>query len=158
MGKELLTDLVANLGGAVTCAGENAKLQGVKGSADVARGRTGNFFRHILGEGHRNSLFLGQKIGRPLYGLDDIVGGKLLELENGASREDSVINVEEGVFGGGGDEGNVTRLDVFEKYLLLLFVEGLNLVEVKQYAARRVYSAKVADYGLDVGGGGGGGV
>jgi hypothetical protein len=85
-------------------------------------------------------------------------GGDGLELKEGGTGDDGVIDVEVGIFGGGGDEGNAAVLHVFQQRLLLLTVEILDLVQVEEDAVCAEHALGLRQDILDVLEGGGGGV
>ena len=62
---------------------------------------------------------------------DNVFSLDTSELEYGASAEDSTVDIEVWIFRGGGNESNLTALNIVKKSLLLLLVEVLNLVEIQ---------------------------
>ena len=74
-----------------------------------------------------------------------------LELEDGAAGEHRPVDVEIGVFGGGGDQGDPAVLDILQQRLLLLFVEVLDLVEVEDDPFVAGNRPEVVDHRLDIG-------
>ena len=75
---------------------------------------------------------------------------ELTAQKDSTAREHSVVYIEVGVFGGGGDQRDGAVLDELEKALLLLFVEVLDLVEVEQDAVGRHQRADLVDDRADV--------
>ena len=60
-----------------------------------------------------------------------------LKLEYGTAAQQCSVNVKIGVFGRGGNKGYTAVFGVFEQGLLLLFVEILYFVKIKQNPVRR---------------------
>ena len=89
---------------------------------------------------HRNALFDLQFDAQiffhqtkcPLHRPADFLGLDRLKFKHRRAAQNRVIDIKIGVFGRGGDEGNVPVFDVFQQRLLLFFVQVLNFIEVEQ--------------------------
>ena len=86
-----------------------------------------------------------------LHGLFHLLGRDGLELKNGGAAQNGVIDIKVGVLSSGGDEGDASVLDVFQKGLLLFFVEVLDLVQIEQHAVVADDGIQFVHDGLDVG-------
>ena len=84
--------------------------------------------------------------------------GNLLELKHRGTAEDGVEHIEIGILRGGGDKGDFSVFDVFQQGLLLLFVEGLNLVQIQQHPIGGHKGIQLGHNVFNVSGGGGGGI
>ena len=73
-----------------------------------------------------------------LAGTDSLfgAGGTLLYIDERRAGYDSIINIKMRIFGGGRNEGHTTVLDVFQKRLLLLAIEILDLIDIQQRPPR----------------------
>ena len=81
-----------------------------------------------------------------------------LELKHSAPGQQRIIDVEIGVFGGGGNEGHRAVLDALQQALLLLFVQVLDLIQIQQDAPCPCQCADVLQHCLDIPGAAGGAV
>ena len=70
---------------------------------------------------------------RPLHRLQGGRCRNLLELKHGGAAEDGVEHIKVGIFRGGGNQGYFPVFNVFQQGLLLLFIKGLNLVQIQQH-------------------------
>ena len=57
----------------------------------------------------------------------------LLEFEHGGPAEDGIEHIKIGILRGGSNQRNLAVFNVFQQGLLLLFVKGLNLIQVQQH-------------------------
>ena len=81
------------------------------------------------------AVHLGEALGRAAQAVGHVGGSEGFEFKHGAPAEQRVVDVEIGVLGGGGDEGDGAVLDALQQALLLLFVQILYLVQIEQQAA-----------------------
>ena len=106
---------------------------------------------------HREAgVFLGTEAEGPLHCPLDLGRFHRLELKDGAAAQHRIVNIEVGVFGGGGDEGDAAVLNKLQQVLLLLFIEVLNLVQIEDHTVTPFKGIQLADDLLDVCGRGGG--
>ncbi len=82
--------------------------------------------------------------------MDGFLPARRLKFKNRAAAEQSVINIEIGVFCGGSDEGNFSVFHKFQQRLLLLFVEILDFVQIEQSALRGEKGVQLFYNGLDI--------
>ena len=107
------------------------QLQGVQRPSHISGSRVRDELQCAVGEADVLPEFL-----RPLFEpRDRLVRRDMLELKNGASRQQSVVDVIIRIFRCGSDESDGPVLDVLQKRLLLLLVEILYFVEIEQHSA-----------------------
>ena len=133
-------------------------LHGVHGLAQVTAAGGGDVFQ-------RPFLRLGFQSGAvfhegncPAHRFQCRLRTDLLELKHGGAAENGVEYVKIGIFRGGGDESDLAVFNVLQQGLLLLFVEGLNLVQVQQHPVGGQKGVQLGHDLLDVRSGGGGGI
>ncbi len=85
-----------------------------------------------------------------------LFSGYRLELEYRGAADYGVIDVKIRILRCGGDKSYLSVFDVFQQGLLLLFVEVLYLVQIKQHAVNAVQGVGVGYNVLDIGNGRGG--
>ena len=128
--------LVGDLGTRLKAGGEVGVLQKSYGAADVASRSLGQAQSHLVREDGGGAALGIEMIQGAAEHLEALGGRDGLEFKEGGAGDNGVVDVEMGVFGGGGDEGDAAVLHVLQKGLLLLTVEVLDLVQVEQDAAR----------------------
>ena len=89
-------------------------------------------------------------------GLFHVVRRDGLEFKDRAAAQDRIKNIEIGILRRGGNQRDLAVFNVLQQGLLLLFVEGLDLVEVQQHAVGREKGVELPDDLLDIRSGGGG--
>ena len=114
----------------IALGGGEQKLHGVDGLAHIAPAGGGNVEEHPVLEREGGIPAGVHDVHGPLGGFRGVLGRNGLELKDGRAAQNRVEHREVGVFGRGGDERDAPVLDEFQKGLLLLFVEVLDLVEV----------------------------
>ena len=80
------------------------------------------------------AFFLFKEVEGSVYRRDNILWRYALEFENRATAKDCPVYVKVRVFCCGGNESDFSSFNIVKKSLLLLFVEVLNFIKVKQYA------------------------
>ena len=136
-------------------AGGEQHLHRVDGLPHVAAAGAGD-----VGQGGLVGLHLHMKlprhiVHRPIYRLPHRCRGQTLELKDGGTAQNRVEHVEIGVLRGGGDQSDLAVLNVLQQGLLLLLVEGLDLVQIEQDAVGGQHGVQLGDDGLDIRRGGG---
>ena len=94
----------------------------------------------------------------PVDGGQGVLRGDGLELEHGGPGEHCPEHVEKGVLRGGGNEGDFAVLHELQQGLLLLLVEILDLIQVKENSFQGHQGPDVCDDLFDVTDGRGSGV
>ena len=108
-------------------------LNGVHGFAQIAAAGPCNIVKNpILRHGFQTGALF-HKGDRPLHRFQRRLLGDLLELEHRRPAQNGVEHIKIGIFRGGSNEGNLSVFDVFQKGLLLLFIKGLNLIQIQQH-------------------------
>ena len=130
----------------------------VHGLAQIAAAGRRNVFQRTFFRERFQGGALFHEGHRPVHRLQGGRRGDLLEFENCGTAENGVEHVEIGIFCGGRDEGDLAVFDVFQQRLLLLLIEGLDLVQVQQNAVGGHEGIQLGHDLLDIGGGGCGGV
>ena len=136
----------------------DCKVQTAQRLAQIAPGAFGQIGTGVLVHAYRHLFPFGKALHGVAHPALHVRCGKGLELKHRAAGKQRVIDVEIGVLGGGGDQGDAAVLDTFQKALLLLFVQVLDLVQIQQYAARRCQRADILEHRLDIPGAAGGAV
>ena len=114
--------------------------------------------RHALFQLERLHPLLFHKGKGAGYDGQNLVRRKGLELKDGRARQNGGINIKVGVFGGGGDERDVSLFGAFQQRLLLFFIEILNFVDIEKHPVGRHQRPGLGDGLADVVRAGGGGV
>ena len=138
--------------------GGGEQLQGVHGLADVPAAGGGDVLPHPVLQHQGPAQPLIEQVHPPVNGGEGVLGGDLLELKHRGPGEHRPEHVEEGVLGGGGDEGDLPVFHELQQGLLLLFVKVLDLVQVQQHPVRGQEGADVGNDVLNVRDGRRGGV
>ena len=134
------------------------KVQTAQRLAQIAPGAFGQIGAGVLVHAYRHLFPFGKALHGVAYPALHVRCGKGLELKHRAAGKQRIIDVKIGVLSGGGDQGDATVLDTFQKALLLLFVQVLDLVQIQQNAARRCQRADILEHRLDIPGAAGGAV
>ena len=134
------------------------QLHRVHSLAHVPAAGLGHVVRHPLLPAQGQGALRTDQVQGPVHGGAHVGGGDGLELKDRAAAEEGGVDVEVGVLGGGGDEGDGPVLHKLQQGLLLLLVEVLDLVQVQQHAPRGHQRAHLSDDVLDILERGGGGV
>ena len=105
-------------------------FEGVVGAAGVAAGVGGDLAKGVVVglEVEVAEAAIGVGEGA-LQELDDLIFGELLEDVDAAAGEESAVDFEGWIFGGGADEADAAFFDVRKKGILLGFVEAVNFVD-----------------------------
>ena len=138
--------------------GGEQHLHRVHGLAQVTAAGHGDVFQSpILGVRFQRcaALHIGN---RPLYRLQRRLSRNLLELKHGGAAQNGVEHVEIGIFRGGGNQGDLAVFNVLKQGLLLLFIEGLNFIQVQQHPVGCQKGVQLGHNFLNVRRGGSGGV
>ena len=136
----------------------DCKVQTAQRLAQIAPGAFGQIGTGVLVHAHRHLLPLGKALHGVAHPALHIRCSKGLELKHSAAGKQGIIDVKIGVLGGGSNQGDAAVLDAFQKALLLLFVQVLDLVQIQQNAARRCQRADILEHCLDIPGAAGGAV
>ena len=125
-GEGILRDLQGDggIGGA-----EVGGFQEVDAASHISGSCCGDVIEGVIGEGGRLGLICIEPVQRTQEDGTEGFGGDCLEFKDCRAGDDGVIDIDIGIFGGGGDEGDSAVLDVFEQGLLLFFVEILDFVQ-----------------------------
>ena len=107
------------------------------------------------------SLFLSlsfQNLYTASKSLFDFFRSDGFKLKDSASGDDSVINIKIWIFCGGSNQGNLSIFQKFQKGLLLLFVEILDLIQIQNNTVHPFKGIQRRDDFLKVSGAGSGAV
>ena len=113
------------------CGKEN--LNGIHGFAQVSAAGARNVFQHALFRLSGQSGALFHMIHCPMYRFQRGLLRNLLEFEHSGPAEDGIEHIKIGILRGGSNQRNLAVFNVFQQGLLLLFVKGLNLIQVQQH-------------------------
>ena len=148
-----------NMDGAVAVvAGGEQYLHGVHSLAEIAAAGCSHMLPGPLLGGAGDAIPLFQIRFGPLDRLQSPLGGDGLELKNRGPAQNGIINVEIGVFRGGGNEGDIAVFDVLQQGLLLLLIKILNLIEIEQNAVGGHHGTQLGHNVPDILGGSRGGI
>ena len=86
----------------------------------------------------------------PVHGLPHRSGSEALKLKDGGPAQDCVKHVKIRILRGGRDQRDLAVFNMLQKSLLLLFVEGLNLVQIEQYPVWGQHGVQLRNNRLDV--------
>ena len=139
-------------------SGGEQHLHRVHSLAQIAAAASRNILQSTFLGNRRQSRALLHKGHRPLYRLQCRLGVDLLEFKHRGPAQNRVEHIEVRILRGGGNEGDFAVFDVLQEGLLLLFVEGLNLVQIQQHPVRGHEGVQLGHDLLDVSRGGGGGI
>ena len=130
----------------------------IHGLANITTAGTGNVFQRSLFHLCFQCSAVFHEGNCPFNSLQSSGRVDLLKFENGRTAQNSVENIEIGIFRSGCDQGDLAVFDVFQQALLLLFIEGLDLIQIQQRTVRSHKSIQFCHDLLDVSGGCRGGV
>ena len=139
-------------------SGGEQYLHRVHGLAQIAAAGHGNVLQSTFLRFRLQRGAVLHKGNRPAHRLQRRFRRNLLELKHGGAAQNGVEHIEIGIFRGGGNQGDFSVFDVLQKRLLLLFVEGLNLVQVEQHPVGSHEGVQLGHDFLNIRRGGGGGV
>ena len=138
--------------------GKNTKFHRIHGLAYIPAAGCGNMGDNaFLREDGSPPLFL-QKMERPFHSWFHILRLYRLKFEHSRTAQNGRIHIKIGVFCGGSNQSDTPVLNEFQKSLLLLFIEILNLIQIQHHPLRCQQSPHIRGDGLDVRQRGGGGV
>lgn len=98
----------------------------------------------------RPGIFLGTDPEGPFHSPLDFRRFHRLELKDGTPAEHRIVDIEIGVFSGGGNKGDAAVLNEFQQILLLFFIEVLDLVQIEYNTIASFKGIQLADNLLDV--------
>ena len=102
--------------------------------ADVTARRVPDIIANFIRNALTCAIFFVQIVQCATQNGAHIGGRDSLELKQRGTRKDRVVNKKVRVFGGGCDQRDAAILNVFQKGLLLLAVEILDLIQIEQNA------------------------
>ena len=95
---------------------------------------------------------------RTLYRLQRRGSGDLLEFKDGRSAQNGIEYIKIGILRRGGNQRDLPVFDILQQGLLLLFIEGLNFVQIQQHTIWRHKRIQLGYNFLDIRCGSGGGI
>ncbi len=124
-------------------AGGKENLHCVQGLADVPAAAGGDIILHPGFYGELQIQLPAHVGDGPVHRLFRVGGSEGLKLKNGGAAQNCVEHIEIRVLRGGGNQGDLAVFDVLQQGLLLLFVEGLDLIQVQQHSVWRQHGIQL---------------